>query len=60
MFTSCILFSTLTAKTKGMSEGASKRTTDLRILPLRDRAPGFEIPGSATVVSIKKGKLNYG
>ena len=54
MFTSCILFSTLTAKTKGMSEGASKRTTDLRILPLRDRAPGFEIPGSATVVSIKE------
>ena len=31
-----------------MCEGASKQTPDLRILPRRDRAPGLEIPGSAT------------
>ena len=30
-----------------MFEGASKQTLDLRILPRRDRAPRFEIPGSA-------------
>ena len=34
-----------------MCEGASKQTPDLRILLSRDRAPGFEIPGSATVSS---------
>ena len=32
-----------------MCEGASKRTPDLSILPRRDRAPGFEIPGYAPV-----------
>ena len=31
-----------------MCEGASKQTPDLKILPRRDRAPRFEIPGSAT------------
>ena len=30
-----------------MCEGASKQTPDLKILPPRDRAPRFEIPGSA-------------
>ena len=35
-----------------MYEGASKQTPDLRILPRRDRAPGFEIPGSATVYHV--------
>ena len=29
-------------------EGASKQSQDLRILPRRARAPGLEIPGSAT------------
>ena len=29
-------------------EGAPKQTPDLRIPPRRDRAPGLEIPGSAT------------
>ena len=43
-----------------MCKGASKQTPELRILPRRDRAPGFEIPGSATgddayrIVSIKE------
>ena len=32
-----------------MRERASKQTPDLRNLPRRDRTPGFEIPGSATV-----------
>ena len=36
MFTICIC------------EGAPKQTPDLRIPPRRDRAPGLEIPGSAT------------
>ena len=36
MFTICIC------------ERASKQTPDLRIPPRRDRAPGLEIPGSAT------------
>ena len=31
-----------------MWEGASKQIPDLRILPRRDRAPDFQIPGSAT------------
>ena len=44
----CILFTTLATNTKGMFEGASKQTPDLKILPRRDRAPCFEIPGSAT------------
>ena len=33
-----------------MCEGTSKQTLDLRILPRRDRAPRFEIPGSAHVI----------
>ena len=33
MFTICILFTTLTTKTKGMREGVSKQTPDLTILP---------------------------
>ena len=47
MFTICILFTSLTTKTYGMCEGASNQTPELRIIPRRDRAPGFEIPGSA-------------
>ena len=31
-----------------MCEGVSKQTPDLRILPRRDHAPGFETPLSAT------------
>ena len=31
-----------------MCEGASKQTPGLKILPRRDCAPRFEIPGSAT------------
>ena len=39
MLTSCILFTTLATNTKGMFEGASKQTPDLKILPRRDRLP---------------------
>ena len=48
-----------------MCEGASKQTPDLKILPRRDRAPRFEIPGSATVIyscdllSIKRVSQKY-
>ena len=35
-----------------MCEGASKQTPGLKIQPRRDRAPRFEIPGSATVYHI--------
>ena len=38
MFTLCILFTTLATNTKGMCEGASKQTPDLKILPRWDRA----------------------
>ena len=41
MFTICILFTTLMTKTKGMCEGASKQTQDLKIILTRDRALWF-------------------
>ena len=49
MFTSCISFTTLLK----ICEWASKQSPDPRILPHRDHAPGFEIPGSATVLDLK-------
>ena len=48
MLTKSILFTTLTTKTNDKCEGASKQSADLRIIPHRDCAPRFEIPGSAT------------
>ena len=49
MFTISILFTTLTTKTYGKCEGASKQTPDVRIFyRARIAPPGFEIPGSAT------------
>ena len=52
MFTICILLTctTLTTKTQGMFERASKQSQTPGILPRRYRAPGFEIPGSATAI----------
>ena len=47
LFTICTLFSTLTTKHKVCVKGTSKQPQTPRILPRRDRAPGFEIPGSA-------------
>ena len=46
---------TLTTKTFGIYEGASKQSQDStpRILPRRDHVPGFDIPGSATVKDLK-------
>ena len=48
MCTICILFIVLATKTYVMCNGVSKPTPDLKILTRRDRAPGFEIPLSAT------------
>ena len=40
-------------KSINVCERASKQFPDPRILPRRDQAPGFEIPGSAFVLDLK-------
>ena len=44
----CILFSTLTSKHRVCLKWHQNNRQTPKILPHRDRAPGYEIPGSAT------------
>ena len=54
-----ILSSILITKTWNMCERASKHSQTPRILPRRDRAPGFENPGSATDACTCNLLINY-
>ena len=53
MFTIRILFPTLTTKTFGICEGTSKQSPNPKNSTMLGPRPGFEIPGSATVLVLK-------
>ena len=59
MITICILFPTLITNTFGTCDGASKQSLPPKILPYQGHAPGFEIPGSATVYDLKAKNFDH-